>query len=61
MINYLFHNRIIVILRTIWIEVFEITVVNLYDVIVLDIIWFCHDKHFVFNGTEDIIKEYHNY
>lgn len=37
------------------------TVVNLYDVIVLDIIWFCHDKHFVFKGTEDMVNEYHNY
>ena len=24
------------------------TIVNLWDVIVLDIIWFCHDKQFVF-------------
>ena len=37
------------------------TVVNLYDAIVLDIIWFCHDKYFVFKGTEDMVKEYHNY
>ena len=37
------------------------TVVNLYDAVVLDIIWFCHDKHFVFKGTEDMVKEYHNY
>ena len=37
------------------------TIVNLYDVIVLDIIWFCHDKYFVFEGTEDMIDEYHNY
>ncbi len=37
------------------------TVVNLYDAIVLDIIWFCHDKHFVFKGTEDMVEEYHNY
>ena len=37
------------------------TSVNLYDVIVLDVIWFCHDKHFVFEGTEDMTKEYHNY
>lgn len=37
------------------------TIVNLYDVIVLDIIWFCHDKHFVIKGTEDMKKEYHNY
>ena len=37
------------------------SVVNLYDAIVLDIIWFCHDKHFVFKGAEDMVKEYHNY
>ena len=37
------------------------TIVNLYDAIVLDIIWFCHDKHFVFKGTEDMKEEYHNY
>ncbi|MBR6033745.1 MAG: hypothetical protein IKP28_03280 [Clostridia bacterium] len=37
------------------------TVVNLYDAVILDIIWFCHDKHFVFNGTEDMQEEYHNY
>ena len=37
------------------------TIVNLYDVIVLDIIWFCHDKRFVFKGTEDMTYEYHNY
>ena len=37
------------------------TVVNLYDAIVLDIIWFCNDKHFVFKGTEDMVDEYHNY
>ena len=32
------------------------SIVNLYDAIVLDIIWFCHDKHFVFKGTEDMVK-----
>ena len=37
------------------------TVVNLYDALVLDIIWFCHDKHFVFKGTEDMVEEYHDY
>lgn len=37
------------------------TIVNLYDVIVLDILWFCHDKHFVLRGTEDMKEEYHNY
>lgn len=33
------------------------TIVNLYDVIVLDIIWFCHDKYFVFKGTEDMVSD----
>ena len=37
------------------------TIVNLWDAIVLDIIWFCHDPQFVFKGTEDMVKEYHNY
>ena len=37
------------------------TIVNLYDAIVLDILWFCHDKQFIFKGTEDMIEEYHNY
>ena len=37
------------------------TVVNLWDLVVLDIIWFCHDPHFVFKGTEDMVKEYHDY
>ena len=37
------------------------TIVNLYDAIVLDVIWFCHDPHFVFKGTEDMKDEYHNY
>ena len=37
------------------------TIVNLWDALVLDIIWFCHDKHFVIKGTEDMIDEYHNY
>ena len=37
------------------------TIVNLWDVIVLDIIWFCHDEQFVIEGTEDMVDEYHNY
>ena len=37
------------------------TIVNLFDAIVLDIAWFCHDKRFVFKGTEDMVSEYHNY
>ena len=37
------------------------TVVNLWDMIVLDIIWFCHDPYFVFKGTEDMVDDYHDY
>lgn len=37
------------------------TIVNTYDAIVMDIIWFCHDPYFVFKGTEDMKDEYHNY
>ena len=37
------------------------TIVNIYDAIVMDIIWFCHDSYFVFKGTEDMVDEYHNY
>ena len=37
------------------------TIVNAYDAVVLDICWFCHDTRFVFEGTEDMADEYHNY
>lgn len=37
------------------------TIVNLYDLVVLDIIWFCHDSYFIIDGTEDMKNEYHNY
>lgn len=37
------------------------TIVNLYDVFIIDILWFARDSRFVFKGTEDIIDEYKNY
>ena len=37
------------------------TIINIYDVIVLDIPWFCKSKRFIFKGTEDIANEYKNY
>ncbi len=37
------------------------TIVNIYDAFVIDICWFCQSKEFVFKGTEDMTKEYHNY
>lgn len=37
------------------------TIINIYDVIVLDILWFCQSEKFIFKGTEDIKKEYRNY
>ena len=36
-------------------------VVNWFDAIVLDCIWFCHDPHFIIKGTEDMTKDYHDY
>ena len=37
------------------------SIINWYDAIVLDCIWFCHDKQFIIKGTEDMVEEYHNY
>lgn len=37
------------------------SVVNWYDALIIDCLWFCHDKRFVIKGTEDMIGEYHNY
>ena len=37
------------------------TIVNLFDAVVLDCIWFCHDSHFVIKGTEDMVADYHDY
>ena len=36
-------------------------VVNWYDALVLDCLLFCHCKRFVLPGTEDMVKEYHDY
>ena len=36
-------------------------VVNWFDALVLDCIWFCHDKHFIIPGTEDMTSSYHDY
>ena len=51
--------------RTFW-EGFGITyliwtVVDWYDAIVIDWIWFCHDPRFLISGTEDMVKDYHDY
>ena len=35
-------------------------VVDWYDVL-LDIVWFCHDKSLVIPGTEDLVDSYHDY
>lgn len=37
------------------------TVVNWYDALVIDILWFCHSKRFVIPGTEDMTADYHDY
>lgn len=35
--------------------------ISWFDALVLDCIWFCHSKRFVIPGTEDMVKEYHDY
>lgn len=37
------------------------TIINIYDALVIDIIWFCHSKRVRFKGTENMDKEYKNY
>jgi hypothetical protein len=36
-------------------------VVDWFDALVLDCLWFCHDRHFVIPGTEDMASDYHDY
>ncbi|MBQ8280274.1 MAG: hypothetical protein IJZ23_10565 [Roseburia sp.] len=36
------------------------TIVDWYDAIIIDCLWFCHDKRFVIPGTEGM-KEYKDY
>ena len=33
---------------------------NVDTIAVLDCIWFCHDPHFVIDGTEDMTRDYHD-
>lgn len=37
------------------------TVVNVYDALVIDCLWFCHSKRFRIPGTEDMEKDYLDY
>ena len=37
------------------------TIINIYDALVMDVIWFCHDPYFVIEGSEDMVDEYHDY
>lgn len=36
-------------------------VVNWFDAIILDCIWFCHSKKVIIPGTEDMTDAYHNF
>ncbi|MDO4355364.1 MAG: hypothetical protein Q4E13_02480 [Clostridia bacterium] len=35
--------------------------ISWFDALVLDCLWFCHSKRFVIPGTEDMVKDYHDY
>ena len=37
------------------------TIVNIYDALVIDCLWFCHSKKCILPGTEDMVKEYKDY
>ena len=37
------------------------TIINIYDALILDCLWFCQSKKFIFKGTEDMTEEYKNY
>ena len=34
---------------------------DIYDAVVIDICWFCQNQRFIFEGTEDMVAEYHDY
>ena len=36
-------------------------IVAWYDALIIDCLWFCHDKSIRIPGTEDMDQEYHNY
>ena len=36
-------------------------IVDWYDALILDCLWFCHSKTCVLPGTEDMAEEYHDY
>lgn len=36
-------------------------IVDWYDALVIDCLWFCHSKRCVIPGTEDMIDAYHDY
>ncbi len=37
------------------------TIVDWYDALVLDCLWFCHSKRCIIPGTEDLTDAYHDY
>lgn len=37
------------------------TIVDWYDAIVLDVMWFCHSKRVRIPGTEDMVSDYQDY
>ena len=37
------------------------TIVDWYDALILDCLWFCHSKRCIIPGTEDLTDAYHDY
>jgi hypothetical protein len=36
-------------------------IVDWYDALILDCVWFCHSKRCIIPGTEDLTDAYHDY
>lgn len=37
------------------------TIVDWYDALIIDCVWFCHSKKCIISGTEDLVDAYHDY
>ncbi len=37
------------------------TIVDWYDALIIDCVWFCHSRHCIIPGTEDLTDAYHDY
>ena len=48
-------------LSGVWISYLLWVIVDWYDALILDCVWFCHSKRCIIPGTEDLTEAYHDY